>query len=82
MEKFQIPIHDRVGEIRNFSNEFQIFHTTDEEKCEILPNLEEFPQERLFLRGEKLSKRLARWRKNDKYQVCPNPFNIFMIISS
>ena len=33
MEKFQISIHVEV---------FQIFHTTDVEKSEILPNLEEF----------------------------------------
>ena len=86
---------------RNFS----FFHTIDAEKCEFLPNLEEFhisPHDRceeiknlpcfvvvksvlwritLFfkirfgaiyalLRGEKLSKKLDRWRKSDKYEVC------------
>ena len=36
VEKFQISIHDRCVE------EFQIFHTTDVDKSEILQNLKEF----------------------------------------
>ena len=39
MEKFQISIH----EISPHEEEFQFYHTTDVEKCEILPNLEKFP---------------------------------------
>ena len=45
VEKFQISIH----EISPHEEEFQFFHTTDVEKCEILPNLEKFhisPQDR------------------------------------
>ena len=45
VEKFQISIHG----ISPHEEEFQFFHTTDVEKCEILPNLEEFhisPQDR------------------------------------
>ena len=45
VEKFQISIH----EISPHEEEFQFYHTTDVEKCEILPNLEKFhisPQDR------------------------------------
>ena len=39
VENFQISIHGRCGESPHVE-EFQIFHTTDVEKYEVLPNLE------------------------------------------
>ena len=45
VKKFQISIH----EISPHEEEFSFFHTTDVEKCDILPNLEKFhisPQDR------------------------------------
>ena len=85
--RFQCMTDMEKSEISPRVEEFQIFHTTDVEKSEIYPvfgceicfvaiyamfGLNCFVVIYALLCGKKLSQKLYRWRKNDKYEVWKN----------